>query len=134
MTEEVLIAPCPICGQSSLAGDGLKYTCASCGTEVAQSRWLGVWSRNRFFFSTVGADYRNAEPDLAARPFSKSRLARLTNTCYADADLAAIAVGDLSRLRPPSSMLSRVTSKSSATALLDAWCHTDKIMTTNGVS
>ncbi len=108
MREEVLVEPCPICGQSPLLGDGRQYLCAACGTKVKQSRWLGIWPRNRFFFRAVGADYCNAEPDLIGRPFTQAALAGLTGTCYTDADLAAIAAGDLSRIRPPSSTLAQV--------------------------
>jgi hypothetical protein len=106
--EEVLVGPCPICGQSPLRGDGRQYTCASCGTKVEQSRWLGVWSRNRFFFRAIGANYRNAEPDLVGRSFTQAELAKLAGTCYSDADLAAIAAGDFSRIRPPSSTVAQV--------------------------
>jgi hypothetical protein len=106
--KEVLIDPCPICGQSPLRGDGRQYTCASCGTKVEKSRRLGVWSRNRFFFRAIGASYRNAEPDLIGRPFTQAELAELAGTCYSDADLAAIAAGDLSRIRPPSSTVAQI--------------------------
>jgi hypothetical protein len=108
VSEEVLVDPCPICSQSPLLGDGRQYTCASCGTKVEQSRWLGVWPRNRFFFRAIGADYRNAEPDLTGRPFTQATLAGLVGTCYTDADLAAIAAGDLSRIRLPSSTVAQV--------------------------
>jgi hypothetical protein len=106
--EEVLIDPCPICSQSPLLRDGWQYTCASCGTKVEQSRWLGGWPRNRFFFRAIGASYRNAEPDLIDRPFTDAKLARLAGTCYTDADLAAIAAGDLSRIRLPQSTVAQV--------------------------
>ena len=108
MSEEVLIAPCPICGQSALAGHGGQYSCASCGTRVEQGRWLGIRPRDRFFFRAIGSDYRNAEPDLTARPFTKAKLAELAGSCYCDADLAAIATGDLSRLHPPVSTVAQV--------------------------
>lgn len=108
MSRSVLIDPCPICGQSPLVSDDRQYTCASCGTLVKQSAWLGVWPRNRFFFQTVGADYHNVQPDLLGRPFTRAELSRLSGTCYTDADLAAIAAGDLARLRPPRSTLAQV--------------------------
>jgi hypothetical protein len=108
MTEEVLIAPCPICGQSALAGNDRQYSCTSCGTQVEQSQWLGVWPRNQFVFRAIGPDYRNAESELLARPFARAELAGLTGSCYTDADLEAIAAGDLSRLRPPSSTVAQV--------------------------
>jgi hypothetical protein len=108
VSEEVLIDLCPICGQSPLQGDGRQYTCASCGTKVEQSRWLGMWPRNQFIFRAIGANYRNAEPDLIGRSFTQAQLAELTGTCYSDADLAAIAAGDLSRIRPPSSTVAQV--------------------------
>ncbi len=108
MSGAVLIAPCPICGQSALAGDDRQYACASCGTKVEQSGWLGMWPRDRFFFRTVGTDYRNAEPDLIARSFTRAELVGLAGSCYPDADLAAIAAGDLSRIRPPGTIVAHV--------------------------
>ena len=108
MSEEVLIAPCPICGQSALAGHDGQYSCASCGTCVEQGRWLGIRPRDRFFFRAIGPEYRNAEPDLTARPFTKAKLAKLTDSCYSAADLAAIATGDLSRLHLPGSTVAQV--------------------------
>jgi hypothetical protein len=75
---------------------------------VEQRRWLGVWPREQFFFRAVGAEYRNAEPDLRAHSFSKTELIELAGSCYSDTDLAAIAAGDLSRLRTPRSTVAQV--------------------------
>ena len=108
MSGEVLITPCPICGQSALSGDSHQYTCASCGTQVTQRRWLGVWRRKRFIFRTVGHDYRNAAPDLTARSFTEAELAGLAGSCYTDANLEAIAAGDLSRLHLPNSTIAQI--------------------------
>jgi hypothetical protein len=90
-----------------MAGDAGGYTCAACGTQVEQSRWLG-WSRDRFLFGRVGSAYRNAKADLLARPFTKAQLADLAGSCYTDADLAAIAAGDLTRLRLPRSTVAQI--------------------------
>lgn len=108
MNEEVLIDPCPICQQSALAGDNRVYTCSSCGAKVEQSRWLGLWTRNQFLFRTIGADYRNVEYDLTRRGFSQAQLAQLAGSCYTDADLEAMAAGDLSHLRLPASTVAQV--------------------------
>lgn len=91
-----------------MTGHDARYACAACKTEVKQSRWLGIWPRDRYFFQAIGPGFRNAEPDLSARPFTRAQLAALVGSCYRDADLEAIAAGDLSRLRPPGSTLARV--------------------------
>ena len=108
MSEEVLTNPCPICGESALTGHDGRFSCLSCKTTVEQGRWLGVWPREQFFFRAVGPESRNAEPDLTARPFSKTELIELAGSCYSDSDLEAIAAGDTSRLRPPSSIVAQV--------------------------
>lgn len=108
MGREVLLAPCPICSQSALAGDRFLYRCESCGTQVEQKRWLGVRPRDRFFFQAVGTDYRNAEADLVARSFTRAQLTELAGSCYTDADLTAIATGDFSRLHLPSSTVAEI--------------------------
>jgi endogenous inhibitor of DNA gyrase (YacG/DUF329 family) len=108
VTEEVLISPCPICGKSALGGSTGTYACPSCGTQVQHKRWLGIRPRNQFLFTTIGADYSNLETELLGHPFTKEQLARLAGTCYTDADLAAIAAGDLGRLRLPASTLARI--------------------------
>lgn len=105
---EILLKPCPICGHSALAGDRFLYRCASCGTQVEQKRWLGVRPRDRFFFQAVSADYRNAEADLVARPFTRAQLTELAGSCYTDTDLTALATGDFSRLHLPSSTVAEI--------------------------
>lgn len=107
MSGELLIQSCPVCGQASLASDGQHYTCTACSTQVEQSRWL-VWPRDRFFFRNVGAAYSNAGADLLSRPFTRAQLAALAGSCYTDADLAAIAAGDLARLRLPRSTVAQI--------------------------
>jgi len=107
MSREVVIEPCPICGQAALAGDAPYYACAACGTRLKQSRWLG-WQRDRFFFQRVGAAYRNAQADLLARPFTRAQLADLVGSCYTDEDLVAIAAGDLTRVRLPRSTVANI--------------------------
>lgn len=107
MRDEVLIEPCPICGQAALAGGAGWYTCAACDAQVGQSRWLGWW-RDRFLFRRVGPAYRNAEADLLKRTFTKAQLAELAGSCYTDDDLAAIASGDLHRLHPPRSPVAQI--------------------------
>jgi hypothetical protein len=106
--EYLLIAPCPICGQSALTGHNGWFSCSSCETIVEQGRWFGIWLRERFYFRAVGPEYRNAEPDLAAHPFSKTELVELAGSCYSDSDLKAIAAGDLSSLRPPPSTVAQL--------------------------
>jgi hypothetical protein len=108
VSKEVLVAPCPICGQSALAGDRFLYQCDSCGTRVEQKRWLGITPRDRFFFQAVSTDYHNAEADLLARPFTRTQLTELAGSCYTDADLSAIASGDFSRLQLPSSTVAEI--------------------------
>jgi endogenous inhibitor of DNA gyrase (YacG/DUF329 family) len=108
VSEEVLVAPCPICGKAAMAGRGAQYACPSCGTQVEQRRWLGLQPRNQFFFQIVGAEYSNLEVDLKAHPFTKEQIAELAGTCYTDDDLLAIAAGDLARLHPPHSTLAQV--------------------------
>jgi hypothetical protein len=108
VSQEVLIDACPICGKSALAGQKGQFSCVSCGTQVEQSRWLGVRPRDRFFFRMVSSDYSNAEPDLVARPFTKTELAGLAGSCYSDADLGAIAAGDLTCVRPLTSQVAQL--------------------------
>lgn len=108
MSEEVLLAVCPICGQAALASSDGHYACVACGTQVEQKRWLGIWPRNRFVFQKVGVGYRNVEAELIARSFTSLELAELAGTCYTDADLAAIAAGDLSRLHMPTSTIAHI--------------------------
>ena len=108
MREEVLIDPCPVCGQSALTGYDGRFSCASCGSQVEQGRWLGVRTRDRFFFRAIGSDYGNIEPDLIARPFTKAELVGLADSCYSDADLETIAAGDFTCLRPPGSTVAQI--------------------------
>jgi hypothetical protein len=105
---EVLMRPCPLCGEGALAGDAGTYACSSCGTRVGQRRWLSLWPRDSFFFQAIGQDYRNLEADLAERPFSVAQLAALAGTCYRDSQLEAIADGDLSHVRPPASTVAGI--------------------------
>jgi predicted RNA-binding Zn-ribbon protein involved in translation (DUF1610 family) len=119
MNEETLIAPCPICGEAALLRSGDQFSCSSCGTEVAQRRFLAIRLGDRFIFRNIGPDYRNAETDLVGRSFTKAELAELSGTCYKDSDLEAIASGDLSSLRPPDSAVAQVIfSHSRETCLL----------------
>lgn len=108
MREEVLIDSCPVCGQATLTSHDGGFSCASCGTQVEQGRWLGVRPRDRFFFRAIGFDYSNIEPDLLARPFTKAELARLADSCYSDAELETIAAGDFTCLRPPGSTIAQI--------------------------
>jgi hypothetical protein len=75
---------------------------------VEQQRWLGIRARNRFIFRTMGADFSNLDADLVPRIFTKDQLAGLAGTCYTDADLAAIAAGDLKKLRLPKSTVAQI--------------------------
>ena len=108
MSQDVLVDPCPICGQSPLTGDGRRYVCATCRSEVERERWLGVLPRPRFTFRALGDDYRNAEADLVGRWFTRDRLKAIGGTCYTDADLQAIAAGALERIRPPGSLVAHL--------------------------
>jgi endogenous inhibitor of DNA gyrase (YacG/DUF329 family) len=108
VSQEVLVAPCPICGKAAMAGREARYVCPACGTQVEQRRWLGLQPRNQFFFRTIGAEYSNLEFDLKAHPFTREQIAELAGTCYTDDDLLALASGDLARLRPPSSTLAQI--------------------------
>lgn len=108
MSQEVLVDPCPVCGQSPLVGDSRQFTCSSCNSVVGRVLWLELLPRNRFTFRAIGADYRNAEPDLIGRSFTLADLAAITGTCYTEADLTAIAAGGLSRIRPPTSTVAHL--------------------------
>lgn len=108
MIEEVLLSPCPICGEAALAGSGYTYRCSYCGTEVRQQRWLGIRPRDQFLFTATGSNYTNLKDELLIRPFTKDQLAQLAGTCYTDADLAAIAAGELERLRRPGSTVAQI--------------------------
>jgi len=108
VSQEVLVDPCPICGQSPLTGDGRRYVCATCHSEVERERWLGILPRPRFVIRSLGTDYGNAEADLVGRRFTLEGLKAIGGTCYTDADLQAIAAGDLQRIRPPTSLVAHL--------------------------
>ncbi len=108
MSEEVLVDPCPICGQSPLAGNGRRYACPACKSEVERGRWLGLLPHNRFTFRAIGADYGNVETELLGRPFTAAELHNIAGTCYTDADLKAIAAGDLERVHPPTTTIAKL--------------------------
>lgn len=111
MKPETLYELCPLCDQSSVLlqeGDKL-YRCEQCGLTLEERSILGLFRKGRYGVSDFGkGDYGLAAESLKSVALAPDPLKIVLANVYTDAELAALANGDLEVIRPVKTVLAQI--------------------------
>lgn len=108
--QTTLFAECPLCNQGAVVWqDGAVYRCDHCGLTLKEHAVLGVFKWGQYAVSTWGED----DFSLAAQSFKgvalpPPALQIALGNVYPDAQLAALAGGTLTVVRPVRTVLAQI--------------------------
>jgi hypothetical protein len=108
--QTTLFAECPLCNQGAVAWfDDALYHCGHCGLTLKERAVLGVFKRGRYGVSAWGkGDYSLAAQSLKGVTLPPPALQITLGNAYPNAQLAALAGGALTVIRPVRTVLAQI--------------------------
>lgn len=105
---KTLYQTCPLCEQGAVTEHGSRYRCQACGLSINERSILGVFRKGRYGVAEFGTgDYTLAAP-LKQVALTPEPLKIALGNVYTDADLAAIAQGNMDKLRSVQTVLAQI--------------------------
>jgi ribosomal protein S27AE len=108
--QTTLFAECPLCNQGAVVWqDDAVYYCDHCGLTLKERAVLGVFRKGHYGVSNWGeGDFSLAAQSLKGVALSPSALQIALGNAYPDAQLAALAGGALTVVRPVRTVLAQI--------------------------
>lgn len=110
MVQQILYQTCPVCRQAAVSWQPgqASYQCSACGLTIEEQKLLFI-KRGKFSVTSFGpGDFSLAEAALKNVTLSAEELKLILGNVYTDSQLAQLAAGDVSVLRPVQTILAEI--------------------------
>ncbi len=110
MSDQTLYKECPRCIEGTVTLNNTNYTCSNCGLVIKDKSRFGLFNKGKFAVERLGeaGEFSLAEQSLKDVPLTPDPLKITIGNVYTDEQLATLAGGDMSVIRPVRTILAQI--------------------------